>query len=95
MAKEIVGSQRAVSKLYASKAQINSVIMQMESQASMVRMSKGIQASTDVMKLMNKLTKVIEYKIIGEGSQICRYCLRRKGHKSQLLAGEGSQILLF
>ena len=58
LAKEIVGSQRAVSKLYASKAQINSVIMQMESQASMVRMSKGIQASTDVMKLMNKLTKV-------------------------------------
>jgi len=60
LAREIVGSQRAVSKLYASKAQINSVIMQMESQASMVRMSKGIQASTDVMKLMNKLTKVSE-----------------------------------
>ena len=58
LAREIVGSQRAVSKLHASKAQINSVIMQMESQASMVRMSKGIQASTDVMKLMNKLTKV-------------------------------------
>lgn len=60
LAKEIVGSQRAVSKLYASKAQINSVVMQMESQASMVRMSKGLQASTDVMKLMNKLTKVSE-----------------------------------
>ena len=37
----------------------------------------------------------IEYEIIGEGSQICRYCLRRKGLKSQLLAGEGSQISLF
>ena len=33
---------------------------------------------------------IIEYGIIGEGSQICRDCLRRKGHKSQLLAGEGS-----
>ena len=38
--------------------------------------------------------KSIDYEIIGEGSQICRYCLRRKGHKSQLLAGEGSQISL-
>ena len=42
-----------------------------------------------------KMISLIEYEIIGEGSQICRYCLRRKGHKSQLLAGEGSQILLF
>ena len=39
--------------------------------------------------------KHIEYGIFGEGSQICRYCLRRKGLKSQLLAGEGSQISLF
>ena len=38
---------------------------------------------------------LVEYGIFGEGSQICRYCLRRKGHKSQLLAGEGSQISLF
>ena len=41
------------------------------------------------------LSRAIKYEIIGEGSQICRYCLRRKGHKSQLLAGEGSQISLF
>ena len=33
--------------------------------------------------------------IFGEGSQIRRFCLRRKAHKSQLLAGEGSQIPLF
>ena len=38
---------------------------------------------------------LIEYEILGEGSQICHYCLRRKGLKSQLLAGEGSQISLF
>ena len=42
-----------------------------------------------------EIRQAIEYEIIGEGSQICRYCLRRKGHKSQLLAGEGSQISLF
>ena len=39
--------------------------------------------------------QIIEYEILGEGSQICHYCLRRKGLKSQLLAGEGSQISLF
>ena len=42
-----------------------------------------------------KLRIAIEYEILGEGSQICHYCLRRKGLKSQLLAGEGSQISLF
>ena len=60
LAKEMVGSRRAVSKLHASKAQINSVCMQMSNQASMVRMSKGMAASADVMKMMNKLTKVSE-----------------------------------
>ena len=58
LAKEMIGSRRAVSKLHASKAQINSVCMQMDSQAAMVKMSGGMKASTDVMKLMNKLTKV-------------------------------------
>lgn len=60
LAKEIVGSRRAVSKLYASKAQINSICMQMDSQASMVKMSQGMKTSAEVMKLMNKLTKVSE-----------------------------------
>eukprot|EP00116_Pleurobrachia_bachei_P008747 sb/3469009/ len=60
LAKEMIGSRRAVSKLHASKAQINSVCMQMDSQAAMVKMSGSMKASTDVMKLMNKLTKVSE-----------------------------------
>ena len=44
---------------------------------------------------ISAMSLFIEYGIFGEGSQICRYCLRRKGHKSQLLAGEGSQISIF
>ena len=54
-----------------------------------------IVSSTVRQSFTKMSSKIIEYEIIGEGSQICRYCLRRKGHKSQLLAGEGSQILLF
>ena len=64
LAREMVGSRRAVSKLYASKAQINSVCMQMKTQASMVKMSEGFQASADIMKLMNKLTKVNKQSIL-------------------------------
>eukprot|EP00116_Pleurobrachia_bachei_P011268 sb/3471530/ len=60
LAKEMIGSRRAVSKLHASKAQINSVCMQMDSQAAMVKMSGSMKASTDVMKLMNKLTKELD-----------------------------------
>ena len=55
---------------------------------------KGSIAVSDHQESMIKFI-FIEYGIFGEGSQICHYCLRRKGHKSQLLAGEGSQISLF
>ena len=58
------------------------------------RIPPTYKSSALLMGLPTK-AKTIEYEIIGEGSQICRYCLRRKGHKSQLLAGEGSQISLF
>ena len=55
--------------------------------------SDGFKAQKPILDLL--FEPLIEYGIFGEGSQICYYCLRRKGHKSQLLAGEGSQISLF
>lgn len=60
LAKELVQSRKAVSKLYASKAQMNSVVMTMQQQLAMMRMSGSIQKSTDVMKAMQGLIKLPE-----------------------------------
>ncbi|XP_065827295.1 charged multivesicular body protein 3-like [Oscarella lobularis] len=62
LAKEVVQSRRAVSKMYASKAQINSVMMSMQNQLATVRLSGSLQKSTDVMKSMNNLMKVPEIR---------------------------------
>ena len=58
LAKEVVGSKRAVQKLQLNKVQINSIMMQMDNQVSMMRVTKSLQKSTEVMKLMGRLTKV-------------------------------------
>lgn len=58
LAKEIVRSRKAKNRIYASKAQINSVSMQMKNQLSMLRVNGAIQKSTDVMKAMQSLCKV-------------------------------------
>ena len=59
------------------------------------RSADGEEIHSEVKTVLSLFILSIEYEIFGEGSQICHYCLRRKGHKSQLLAGEGSQISLF
>ncbi|KAJ8281434.1 hypothetical protein GJAV_G00067630 [Gymnothorax javanicus] len=60
LAKEIVQSRRAISKLYATKAQMNSVMMNMKNQLSLARMAGSLQQSTEVMKAMQSLVKVPE-----------------------------------
>ncbi|XP_070541355.1 charged multivesicular body protein 3-like [Ptychodera flava] len=60
LAKEVVHSRKAVNRLYASKAQINSVSMQMKNQLALVRVSGALQKSTDVMKAMQTLIKIPE-----------------------------------
>uniref|UniRef100_A0A3B5K0Q6 Charged multivesicular body protein 3 n=1 Tax=Takifugu rubripes TaxID=31033 RepID=A0A3B5K0Q6_TAKRU len=60
LAKEIVQSKRAVSKLYASKAHMNSVTLGMRNQLAVVRVAGALQRSTDVMKAMQSLVKVPE-----------------------------------
>lgn len=78
LAKELVHSKKAVSKLYASKAQMNSVVMQMQNQLcksnqlcalrdfilyiASMRMAGAISKSTDVMKAMNNLVKIPEIR---------------------------------
>uniref|UniRef100_A0A0N4ZMQ9 Charged multivesicular body protein 3 n=1 Tax=Parastrongyloides trichosuri TaxID=131310 RepID=A0A0N4ZMQ9_PARTI len=60
LAKGIVRSRKAVSRIYASKAQINGIIMSMSHQLSSMRMAGSIKASTEVMQQMSNLVKVPE-----------------------------------
>lgn len=60
LAKEMVQSKRAVTKLYASKAQMNSVQLSMKNQLALLRVSGSLQKSTEVMKAMQNLIKVPE-----------------------------------
>ncbi|XP_071948530.1 charged multivesicular body protein 3-like isoform X2 [Antedon mediterranea] len=60
LAKEIVGSKKAVTRLHTSKAQLNSVDMQMKNQLAMVRMSGALEKSAEVMKSMQSLCKIGE-----------------------------------
>ncbi|XP_029448801.1 E3 ubiquitin-protein ligase RNF103 isoform X4 [Rhinatrema bivittatum] len=60
LAKEIIRSKKAVSKLYASKAHMNSVLMGMKNQLAVLRVAGSLQKSTEVMKAMQNLVKVPE-----------------------------------
>ncbi|VDN01576.1 unnamed protein product [Thelazia callipaeda] len=60
LAKSIIQSRRAVSKIHGTKAQINSVVMGMQQQLATVRMAGSLQQSTEVMRNMQHLVKVPE-----------------------------------
>ncbi|KAJ8388272.1 hypothetical protein AAFF_G00135330 [Aldrovandia affinis] len=60
LAKEMIQSKKAVSKLYASKAQMNSVLLSMKNQLSVLRVAGAMQKSTEVMKAMQSLVKIPE-----------------------------------
>merc|ERR1711967_113912 len=60
LAKEYVRSQKAVAQLHTSKAQMNSVVMQMTNQMSQKMMAGQMKKSTEIMASMNKLMKVTE-----------------------------------
>ncbi|KAM4542421.1 charged multivesicular body protein 3 [Odontesthes bonariensis] len=60
LAKEMIQSKRAVTKLYASKAQMNSVLLSMKNQLAVLRVAGALQKSTEVMKAMQSLIKIPE-----------------------------------
>lgn len=62
LAKEVANARKAISRIYASKAQINSVEMGIKNQASLVRISGAFEKSTDIMKAMQSLIKVSEVR---------------------------------
>ncbi|KAI8883991.1 Snf7-domain-containing protein [Backusella circina FSU 941] len=60
LAKELVRSQRHKQRLYTSKAQLNSIIMQLEHQLATLKVAGSLQKSGEVMKLVNQLARLPE-----------------------------------
>nr|CAG4647438.1 EOG090X0EF4 [Megafenestra aurita]SVE92677.1 EOG090X0EF4 [Megafenestra aurita] len=60
LAKEVLRARKAVSKIYTSKAHINSISMQMKNQLATLRIAGSLQRSTEVMKAMQQLIKIPE-----------------------------------
>ncbi|XP_031555838.1 charged multivesicular body protein 3-like [Actinia tenebrosa] len=58
LAKEIINSRKAINKMYASKAQLNSVEMSMKNQLATLRMAGALEKSTQVMSMMQSLIKI-------------------------------------
>ncbi|EPB82581.1 hypothetical protein HMPREF1544_10665 [Mucor circinelloides 1006PhL] len=60
LAKELIRSQRHKNRLYTSKAQMNSIIMQLEHQLATLKVAGSLQKSGEVMKLVNQLARLPE-----------------------------------
>nr|CAG4651364.1 EOG090X0EF4 [Simocephalus serrulatus]SVE94524.1 EOG090X0EF4 [Simocephalus serrulatus] len=60
LAKEVLRARKAISKIYTSKAHINSISMQMKNQLATLRIAGSLQRSTEVMKAMQQLIKIPE-----------------------------------
>ena len=60
LAKEIVNSRKAVTRLYTAKANLNSVQLQMKGQLATVKIAGALSSSAEVMKSMNALVKLPE-----------------------------------
>jgi len=58
LAKELVQSRRAVTKLHVMNAEMNSLTMKMKEQLAQVRMTGALSKSTAVMSSVNKLMNV-------------------------------------
>ncbi|ODN06205.1 Charged multivesicular body protein 3 [Orchesella cincta] len=59
-AKELVRSRKAISKIYVSKAHLNSIQMHMQEQLAILKTSGSLQKSTQVMQAVSALIKIPE-----------------------------------
>jgi charged multivesicular body protein 3 len=64
LAKEILGARKAVKRLITAKTQMNSIGMQLQQQASMLKLAGTMQKSTQIMAQMNQLSKVPELQAV-------------------------------
>ncbi|KAJ3107188.1 Charged multivesicular body protein 3 [Phlyctochytrium planicorne] len=60
LAKEIVRSRKAKDRIHTSKAQLNSLVMQLQQQLATAKVTGSLKTSTDIMKLVNNLVKLPE-----------------------------------
>ena len=60
LAKEIINSRKAVTRLYTAKANLNSVQLQMKGQLATVKVAGALSSTSEVMKSMNALVKLPE-----------------------------------
>eukprot|EP00796_Vickermania_ingenoplastis_P008204 gene8204-5729_t len=60
LALELVRSKKAVSRLYAAKAKMNSVSIELQHQMAQMKMMGAMQKSTEVMHEMNELVRIPE-----------------------------------
>ncbi|KAL1924264.1 uncharacterized protein VTP21DRAFT_7299 [Calcarisporiella thermophila] len=58
LAKEIIRTRKQKDRLYTSKAQLNSILMQLQHQMALVKVSGTLSKSTEVMHLVNELVKL-------------------------------------
>ncbi|EFA10075.1 charged multivesicular body protein 3 [Tribolium castaneum] len=60
LAKEILHARQAITRIYTSKAHINSVMLQMKNQLATLRVAGSLAKSTEVMQAMQRLLRVPE-----------------------------------
>merc|ERR1712083_1167104 len=60
MAKSIVQTDKQIARLYGTKAQMNSVVMQIKEQQATIKMAKSMKQSAQISSLMGKLVKLPE-----------------------------------
>ncbi|CAO3684376.1 unnamed protein product [Umbelopsis ramanniana] len=60
LAKELIRSRKHVERLHTSKAQLNSVSMQLNHQLATLKIAGTLQKSAEVMNLVNQLVKLPE-----------------------------------
>lgn len=62
LAREILQSRKAVSRMYTGKTQINSVSMQLQNQVAQLKVTGTLQRSTEIMSGMLQLAKIGEVR---------------------------------
>ncbi|ORY06071.1 charged multivesicular body protein 3 [Basidiobolus meristosporus CBS 931.73] len=60
LAKELVRSRKQKDRIHTSKAQLNSILMQLQQQLATLKVAGSLQKSTEVMTLVNRLVKLPE-----------------------------------
>ncbi|KAI9024028.1 Snf7-domain-containing protein [Hyaloraphidium curvatum] len=70
LAREVARSRKAKTRLHTSKAQLNSVLLQLQHQAAQVKIAGTLKRSTEIMHSMNQLVKLPAIaKVMQEMSQ--------------------------